>query len=80
MSESCVNVKKLVKFGYGALEDSLEKQANDQGYTLGEQAEKFEKFKTEILDLWINGILTDNQSDKLIEKLHKQVIKSIEIL
>lgn len=78
MTESCV--KKLIKFGYGVLEDNLEKQANSQGYTLGERAEEFEKSKTEILDLWISGILTDSQSDKAIEKLHKQILKSIEIL
>ena len=69
-----------VGFGYGALCDGLEKQANEQGYTLGEEAEKFEKRREAILTLTFGKILTDSQIDKAYQKLQKQVVKSLKPL
>lgn len=72
--------KKSIEFHYGALNDSLEKQANNQGYTLGDKAGQLEKYVGEIIDLWINNILTDKEKDKSIERLHKKIIKSIKCI
>ena len=70
-------MSKQVGFGYGALCDELEVQANQQGYTLGDDAKKFEKKKKAITTLLFGEILTDSQSDKAYQKLNKQVIKSL---
>lgn len=72
--------KKIIGFQYGILSDSLEEQANSQGYTLEDQADSLEKYCTEIHDLWIGDILTDSQKDKAIERLHKKVLNSVKIL
>lgn len=69
--------KKSIEFHYGALNDSLENQANNQGYTLGDKAGQLEKYVDEIIDLWINELLTDKEKDKSIERLHKKIIKII---
>lgn len=37
-----------IKFNYGAMADGLEEQAKKQGYTLGENANKFEKIRFSI--------------------------------
>lgn len=36
-------MNRKIGFQHGALCDSYEKQANEQGYTLGEKAELFDK-------------------------------------
>lgn len=74
------HTKKSIEFHYGALNDSLEKQANNQGYTLGDKAGQLEKYVDEIIDLWINNLLTDKEKDKSIERLHKKIIKAIKCI
>lgn len=73
-------MNRLIKFNYGALNDSLEKQANNQGYTLGNKAEQLENYNDQIHVLWINNLLTDREKDKAIERLHKKVIEAIKSL
>ena len=45
-----------IEFRYGALCDALEKQANDQGFTLDKDAEKLEKQREAIFNfnVWVN--------------------------
>lgn len=69
-----------VGFSYGAVADPLEQQANEQGYTLGEKAEHFEKCKEAIVRLMFADILTDSQRDKAYQKLNKQVAKVLKPL
>lgn len=66
-----------IGFRYGVLCDSLEKQANEQGFTLGKKADKFESHRNEIHSLLFGGIITDSMSSKCFEKLQKQVVKSL---
>jgi hypothetical protein len=68
---------KTVTFGYGALCDSLETQANKQGYTLGKNAEKLEKLREARLHLMFGNILTDSQLEQTAKKLQAQVVKSL---
>ena len=72
--------KQSVGFGYGAMCESLEKQANEQGYTLGKNAEKYEECKESIITLMLADVLTDSQVDKAIQKLNKFVVKSLKPL
>lgn len=56
--------------------------------TIGEQLEKynlkcskiddFEKIKTNIILLYLEDIITDNELDKCYNRLHKQILKTIE--
>ena len=41
---------KVVEFRHGFLSPSYEEQANEQGYTLGEEAERFQKWGKYVLD------------------------------
>ena len=66
-----------IGFGYGALCDPLEKQANEQGYTLGTNAEHFEKIKEALIRVMFANVLTDSQLDMAFKKLNKQVIKNL---
>ena len=67
---------KEVGFSYGVLYDSLEKQANKQGFTLGEDIEKFEMIKKAI-NMCGFHVATNSQVEMMIKKFHKQVIKSL---
>lgn len=72
-------MSKTVGFGYGALCKPLEEQANEQGYTLGNKAERFENIREAIHTLTFGDILTDSQIDKSFQKLNKQVIKNLKV-
>ncbi len=69
-----------VGFHYGALSNELEKQANEQGYTLGKEAERLEHYKDAIIALMFGEILTDSQRDKAFQKLNKRVSKALKPL
>lgn len=69
-----------VNFNYGALGDSLEKQANKQGYTLGKEVGKFDKIKNARSMLSVHGLLTDSESRRVVNRIHKLVIKNLKQL
>ncbi len=72
--------KGMVIFCHGALRDPYEKQANVQGYTLGEEKERLEKLGFSIVYCWIHGILMDSQYSMALGKLQKQLIKALKPL
>lgn len=65
-----------VGFSYGVLFDPLEKQANEQGYTLGEKAETLEKIR-EAINICMFHVATDSQVSAMTKKLHSKVIKTL---
>ena len=69
-----------VEFNYGALSDKLEKQANEQGYTLGDKQELLEKLAFGLIINYIHGTLTDSAYQRALEKLHKMTIAAIKPL
>lgn len=69
-----------INFNYGALSDPLEEQANEQGFTLGEKAELFEKMAYGLVLNMIHGTLTHSQYEKAIQKLHSKVIKEVKLI
>ncbi|HCL4447095.1 TPA: hypothetical protein N2D16_002700 [Clostridium botulinum] len=71
--------EKKVEFSYGVFGEPLEKQANDQGFTLGTDAEKFEKIRKAI-NMCGFHVATESQVDSMIKKLYKKVLKSLEPL
>ena len=66
-----------VGFYHGALSDDYEKQANEQGFTLGEKADFFKDVKHSFNMLRIHGYLTDSQADSVCKKIQKQLVKSL---
>ena len=64
-----------VSFIYGALSDKLEKQANEQGYTLGIKAEIIQELADGLVINYIHGTLTDSVYNRALAKLHDKVIK-----
>lgn len=66
-----------VGFRHGAMCDSYEKQANEQGFTLGGKAELFEKIGFSYNLLRIHGYLTDSQADMICKKIQKNIVKNL---
>lgn len=66
-----------VGFHHGALCDSYEKQANEQGFTLGDEAELMDKLGYAVNMAWIHDLLTDSQYDAALKKLQRQIMKAL---
>lgn len=60
--------------GFDPLLDNLEKNANKQGYTLGDKARPLQKLLHCIQYCYIHGVLTDSQ----MESAHKKFIKQFQ--
>lgn len=73
-------MNETIGFSYGALSDTLEEQANKQGYTLGEDAEILEKIKNARMLLIFKDILTDSQAEQTAKKIQSKVIKALKPL
>lgn len=71
---------KVVEFRHGFLSPSYEEQANEQGYTLGKEAERFQKLGEYVLKLRIFGIITDGETDKALQRLQKKFVKELKPL
>lgn len=71
---------QYVEFRHGALSDPYEQQANQQGFTLGEEKELLEKLGFSIVFCWIHGLLADSQYDAALKKLQKKLVKAIKPL
>lgn len=66
-----------IGFHHGTLCDRYEKQANDQGFTLGDKAELFDKIGYAYNLLRVRGYLTDSQADMVCKKIQKDLVKSV---
>lgn len=69
-----------VGFHHGCLSDSYEKQANEQGFTLGDNAEMLEELRHSYNMLRLHDCITDSQASKIVQKLQKKVVKSLKPL
>ena len=65
-----------VIFNYGCLGDSLEEQANQQGYTLGKNADVCEKIRKSI-NMCGFHVATESQVNSMFKKLQSKVVKSL---
>ena len=69
-----------VGFYHSAFADSYEKQANDQGYTLGDKAEEFDKVAFSYNMLRICGFLTEKQEESICQKIQKRLVANLKPL
>jgi hypothetical protein len=65
---------KEVGFYHGALSDSYEKQANKQGYTLGDKAKWVQKVGFGLVCAHIHGCITDGEYDKILRRFQQKVL------
>ena len=66
-----------VGFYHGCLSDSYEKQANEQGFTLGDKAEMLEELKYSFNMLLLHDCITNSQSDAIVQKIQKKIVKNL---
>lgn len=69
--------KTMVGFHHGALADSYEEQAREQGYTLGDKAELMDELGFGLTINYIHRVLTDSQYNKALQKLNKKIVGSL---
>lgn len=69
-----------IKLDFGAMSDSLEEQANRNGYTLGKDANRLEKIKNARAMLFLHGMLTDSENGKIIKRISSKVEKVLKPL
>ena len=69
-----------VGFYHGILSDSYEKQANEQGFTLGDKAELLEKLRHSYNMLRMHDCITDSQADEIVQKIQKKIVKALKPL
>lgn len=69
-----------VGFYHSAFADSYEKQANEQGYTLGEKAEEFDKIAFAYNILRIHGYFTEKQEESICKKIQKNLVSCLKPL
>ena len=63
-----------VEFHHGALVDSYEEQANEQGLTLGDMAEFADKVGFGLVAAHIHGCMTDKEYDKILQRFQKKIL------
>lgn len=69
-----------VGFYHSAFADSYEKQANEQGYTLGDKAEAFDKIAFAYNLLRIHGYFTEKQEESICKKIQKNLVSNLKPL
>lgn len=69
-----------VGFYHSAFADSYEKQANEQGYTLGEKAEEFDKIAFAYNMLRIHGYFTEKQEESICKKIQNNLVSCLKPL
>lgn len=69
-----------IGFRHSAFADSYEKQANEQGYTLGDKAEIFDKIAFAYNLLRIHGYFTEKQKESICQKIQKKLVANLKPL
>ncbi len=67
-------MRNMVGFYHGALADSYEEQANEQGLTLGEYAEFAQNVGFGLVAAHIHGVITDSEYDKILQRFQKKIL------
>lgn len=66
-----------IEFCHGALCDDYEKQANEQGFTLGYKREFIQNISFGLIASHIHGILTDSEYNKALKRFNKYIVRSL---
>ena len=60
---------------FSIIAEPLESQLNKQGYTLGENPERYDTMLKHIFAFHMNGILTKGETDRALERYNKFIRK-----
>ena len=66
-----------IGFHHGALCDDYEKQANEQGFTLGDKREFIQNMSFGLIASHIHGILTDSEYDNALRRFNKYIVRNL---
>lgn len=69
--------KTTVKFYHGALADPYEKQAREQGFTLGDKAELMDELAHGLVMNMVHGVLPYSMYEQALKKLHKMILNNL---
>ena len=64
----------MVEFKHGALSESYEKQANDQGFTFGDKSKWVQDVGFGINCAWIHGCITDAEYNRILQRFQKKIL------
>lgn len=67
-------MSSAICFYHGALCDTYEQQANEQGYTFGDEAEFVEKVGFGLVCAHIHGVITDGEYDKILRRFQQKIL------
>jgi hypothetical protein len=65
---------KIVEFHHGTLLDKYEKQANEQGFTFGDDAKWVQNIGDGLVMLYVQGCITDAEYNKILSRFQKKVL------
>lgn len=63
-----------VKFYHGVLCNNYEEQANEQGFTFGDNAEWIEQIGFGLKGAHIHGCITDREYEKILQRFQKKIL------
>ena len=63
-----------LEFRHGALSDDYETQANNQGFTYGDNAEFVQKVGFGLVVAHIHGCITDSEYDKILQRFQTKIL------
>ncbi len=64
----------IVKFDHGALADSYEEQAKQQGCTFGDKADFVQRVGFGLTAAYIHGCITDSEYDRILRKFQTKIL------
>ena len=64
----------IIEFHHGALSDSYEKQANEQGFTFGENAKWVQDVSFGLVCAHIHGCITDAEYDRILRRFQQKIL------
>lgn len=67
-------MSNMVCFHHGALCDTYEQQANEQGYTFGDEAEWVQNVGFGLVCAHIHGVITDGEYNKILKRFQKKIL------
>ena len=66
-----------MKINWGRCDGSLEEQLNKQGFTLHQEAKRWENIKEAQFMLKVYGLLTEREQEKILNRMNKNIAKDI---
>lgn len=70
-----ISEEKIIEIHYNAF-STIKEQLDAQHFKCSD-IELYEKAKNNMLYLYIHGFMTDSEKDKVLNKIHKKLLKNI---